>query len=181
MKVATSLGELDDSELEKSVDVLDTPEKYALRVTYRLRGMDVEEMGHQFSRWAKRATDGDVIGALRDWEPRFAEAVSRETQKHEAGVVAVYELPVFAKVNPFEADPPSGTVTTDFQDGNGFLEMPVSLLDKKLIVTDNENEYTCRVEYRVKGSGDEGKVVHASVDVKLKKSTVTGTAIAAQL
>lgn len=140
MKIQTTKGEMDDTEvdengvlvLEKVVETLDEPTRFAHRITYR----------------------------------------------HAGEVVAVYELPMFPKVNPFEADAAGGVVLTDHQDGRPMFEMAVSELEKKTGVIDDDNEFTCWVEYRPLGTD---KIVHRSVDVKLKRATVTGEAVAAQL
>ncbi len=53
-------------------------------------------------------------------------------------------------------------------------EMDASLLEKREGVIDNDNETTKWVEY-----WHEGELVHRSVDMVLKKFTVTGEPVAA--
>ena len=55
-------------------------------------------------------------------------------------------------------------------------EMDVSLLEKKEGIIDNDNETTQWVEYWL-----EGELVHRSVDMTLKRMTVTGEAVAQSL
>jgi hypothetical protein len=50
------------------------------------------------------------------------------------------------------------------------------LLEKKEGIIDNDNETTQWVEYWL-----EGELVHRSVDMKLKRMTVTGEAVAQSL
>lgn len=52
-------------------------------------------------------------------------------------------------------------------------EMDDSLLEKKEGMIDNDNETTKWVEYWL-----DGELVHRSVDMTLKKFTVTGAAVA---
>lgn len=55
-------------------------------------------------------------------------------------------------------------------------EMDDSLLEKREGMIDNENETTKWVEYWL-----DGELVHRSVDMYLKKFTVTGEPVAASL
>jgi len=55
-------------------------------------------------------------------------------------------------------------------------EMDDSLLEKKEGMVDNENETTRWVEYWL-----EGELVHRSVNMTLKRFTVTGESVAASL
>ena len=55
-------------------------------------------------------------------------------------------------------------------------EMDDSLLEKKEGMIDNENETTRWVEYWL-----DGELVHRSVDMTLKRFTVTGQPVAASL
>jgi hypothetical protein len=55
-------------------------------------------------------------------------------------------------------------------------EMDDSLLEKREGTIDNDNETTRWVEYWL-----EGELVHRSVDMVLKRFTVTGEAVAASL
>ena len=55
-------------------------------------------------------------------------------------------------------------------------EMDVSLLEKREGTIDNENETTNWVEYWL-----EGELVHRSVDMTLKRMTVTGEPVAQSL
>jgi hypothetical protein len=55
-------------------------------------------------------------------------------------------------------------------------EMDDSLLEKKEGMIDNENETTTWVEYWL-----EGELVHRSVNMTLKRFTVTGEPVAASL
>lgn len=55
-------------------------------------------------------------------------------------------------------------------------EMDDSLLEKKEGMIDNENETTSWVEYWL-----DGELVHRSVDMRLKRFTVTGQPVAASL
>ena len=55
-------------------------------------------------------------------------------------------------------------------------EMDDSLLEKKEGIIDNDNETTQWVEYWL-----EGELVHRSVDMTLKRMTVTGEAVAQSL
>lgn len=55
-------------------------------------------------------------------------------------------------------------------------EMDDSLLEKKEGIIDNDNETTRWVEY-----WHEGELVHRSVDMTLKRFSVTGEAVAASL
>ena len=55
-------------------------------------------------------------------------------------------------------------------------DMDDSLLEKKEGIIDNDNETTQWVEYWL-----EGELVHRSVDMTLKRMTVTGEAVAQSL
>ena len=55
-------------------------------------------------------------------------------------------------------------------------DMDDSLLEKKEGIIDNDNETTSWVEYWL-----EGELVHRSVDMTLKRMTVTGEAVAQSL
>jgi len=55
-------------------------------------------------------------------------------------------------------------------------EMDDSLLEKREGTIDNDNETTSWVEYWL-----DGELVHRSVDMVLKRFTVTGEAVAASL
>ena len=55
-------------------------------------------------------------------------------------------------------------------------EMDVSLLEKREGTIDNDNETTNWVEYWL-----EGELVHRSVDMTLKRMTVTGEPVAQSL
>ena len=55
-------------------------------------------------------------------------------------------------------------------------EMDAALLDKKEGVLDNENETTSWIEYWL-----DGELVHRSVNMILKRYTVTGEAVAASI
>jgi hypothetical protein len=55
-------------------------------------------------------------------------------------------------------------------------EMDAALLDKKEGVLDNDNETTSWIEYWL-----DGELVHRSVNMILKRYTVTGEAVAASI
>lgn len=55
-------------------------------------------------------------------------------------------------------------------------EMDAALLDKKEGVLDNDNETTSWIEYWL-----DGELVHRSVNMVLKRYTVTGEAVAASI
>jgi hypothetical protein len=76
-------------------------------------------------------------------------------------VVAHYRDIKFQKVNPF-AETPAEVMTS-----RGLL--PTADLDKTTGVLDNDNEFSCWVEYRARG---ESEIIHRSADVKLKKASV---------
>lgn len=99
--------------------------------------------------------------------------------KGEDVVIARFEKVLFNKVNPFAFIPSVGPVNVDLQDGQGIIQMDSSELDREFVLEkDNDHEYTWAMLYRLKGTD---KVVHRSVDVKLKKASLTGEAIAAKL
>ena len=63
--------------------------------------------------------------------------------------------------------------------GNGTIEqMAENLLVRSEQETENDNEIVLAVEYRISGTG---QLVHRSVHVHLKKATVIGEAVAAEL
>lgn len=177
MKIETTRGTFDDSELEKTVEALDEPTRFAHRLTFRLRGMETAELVARANRLIAALPGGNPGLALSDWETFLAESIAREKAKAEAGVLAVYEVKLFDKVNPF-VDPENGRVNVDFGDERGIFEMDVAELDKRDIVIDNATEYTWVREYRLKGTD---KIVHRSPNIKLKQATVTGQAVAATL
>lgn len=108
----------------------------------------------------------------------FLEASARKTSgvtdapdRYEAWTE--YELPDgrryrrvggFAKGNPFEV-PSTGLVSTT----EGLVPEPD--LVKTTGVVDDDNEYTCWVEYRRPGND---AIVHRSADVKLKRPPAAG-------
>lgn len=84
----------------------------------------------------------------------------------------------FDKVNHFAGWAPD-EVPCDLGDGQGILPMSARFLDRSVTQVDNDNEFTSVIEYRRK---TDGKIVHRSVDVKLKKPPETsGTGSAGNL
>ena len=85
------------------------------------------------------------------------------------GSSAAKFLSGFAKVNPFEADPPGGVI--DIEEDGQRAVASVTAFEKNLVVVDNDHEFSCAVEYRRPGST---VIVHRSADVKLKRPTAEG-------
>lgn len=52
----------------------------------------------------------------------------------------------FAKVNPFETDPPDGMIPNEHGE-----KLHFSQLNKRLIVVDNDKEFSCAVEFKRPG------------------------------
>jgi hypothetical protein len=81
----------------------------------------------------------------------------RYRKRGESQVIAHYRRLEFKKVNPFEETPAEVSTPYGLRDPSTF--------EKTLSQVDNENEFTCRVEYREPVSG---AIAHSSAYVRLK-------------